>query len=54
MTLDVATAATPSFAVFVTGGGTVPFDPGRNRVQIRFRDAGGAVRGGTSAAVRTN
>lgn len=46
--------ATPSFGIFVQGTGTVPFDPAVNRIFVSFADTGGgAVRGSTSAAVRT-
>ena len=44
---------TPTFAIFVRGLGFVPFEPGVHRVFVRFRDAGGQVRGATSVAVRT-
>src|SRR5262249_23836827 len=50
---NIATNATPTFGIFVTGAGMVPFDPTAHRVFIRFRDAGGVVRGSTSVAVRT-
>jgi hypothetical protein len=50
---NVGQGQTPTFAVFVTGHGAVPFDPGRNRVFVRFEDAAGAIRGTTSVAVRT-
>jgi glucose/arabinose dehydrogenase len=53
VTLTLASGATPAFAVFVTGAGTIPFDPTNHRIFVRFRDAGGAVRGATSAAIRT-
>jgi hypothetical protein len=43
---------TPTFAIFVKGGGTVPFAPAGNRVFVRFKDAG-VTRGATSVAVRT-
>ena len=49
----IATNATPTFAVFVTGLGAVPFDPANNRIFIFFVDSGGHIRGGTSVAVRT-
>jgi hypothetical protein len=44
---------TPTFAIFVRGIAFVPFEPGIHRVFVRFRDAGGQVRGSTSVAVRT-
>jgi hypothetical protein len=43
---------TPTFAIFVQGNGTVPFDPAANRVFVRF-SSGGVTRGSTSVAVRT-
>jgi hypothetical protein len=45
--------ATPTFGVFVTGTAPVPFDPGKNRIFVRFKDAGSVTRGATSVAVRT-
>jgi hypothetical protein len=40
--------------IFVAGGGAVVPDlPAINRVFVRFTDAGGALRGETSVAVRT-
>ncbi len=53
LVLDIATRATPSFAVFATGTGAIAFDPAVNRIFVRFFDAAGVVRGQTSAAVRT-
>ena len=53
VTVDVGSGQTPTFAVFVTGHGVVPFDPGRNRAFVRFEDTAGAIRGTTSVAVRT-
>jgi len=53
VTTTIAAGATPTFAFFVTGTDTVPFDPANNRVFVRFQDAGGVTRGSTSVAVRT-
>ena len=53
VTTQIDSGATPTFAVFVTAGGVVPFDPELNRVFVRFTDAGGATRGATSVAVKT-
>jgi hypothetical protein len=44
---------TPTFGIFVTGAGNVPFDPANNRVFVRFRDDAEETRGSTSVAART-
>jgi hypothetical protein len=49
----IAGNATPTFGIFVTGTGTVAFDPANKRIFVRFKDGGGATRGSTSVAVRT-
>ena len=53
VTTHIAGGETPTFGVFVTGNGTVTFDPAVNRVFVRFKDGLGATRGATSVAVRT-
>jgi len=50
---SIATNATPTFAFFLTGMDTVPFDPANNRIFVRFQDAVGVTRGSTSVAVQT-
>ena len=52
VTTQINTNATPTFAIFVQGNGTVPFDPAANRIFVRF-SSGGVTRGSTSVAVRT-
>jgi hypothetical protein len=52
-TVTINAGGTPTFGVFVTGTGAVSFAPGTNRVFVRFKDSGGATRGSTSVAVRT-
>ena len=49
----VEAGATPTYSVFVTATGTVPFDPANNRIVVEFTDSGGVVRGSTSVAVTT-
>ena len=44
---------TPTFAIFVGGGGIVAYDPVGNRIAVQFTDASGNIRGSTSVAVRT-
>ena len=50
---DIDSQQTPTFAVFVTTNGTLAFDPAGSRVNVRFSDESGAVRGSTSVAVRS-
>jgi streptogramin lyase len=45
--------ATATFGIFVTGSGTVPFNPANNRVFVQFADSTATIRGETSVAVRT-
>ena len=47
---------TPTFGVFVSASGPVPFDPAANRIVVRFREdvmSGPVTRGSTSVAVQT-
>jgi len=54
LTTAIAAGATPTFAVFATARGTIPFDPAANRIFLRFRDsASGQVVGATSVALRS-
>jgi hypothetical protein len=53
VTTQINANATPTFGVFVAGTATVPFDPTKNRIFARFKDAGAVTRGATSVAVRT-
>jgi Divergent InlB B-repeat domain len=53
VTTTIAAGATPTFAIFVQGSGTVAFNPAVNRVFVQFQDAANATRGLTSVAVRT-
>jgi len=51
VTTTIDAQGTPTFAVFVTATGPVPFDPAANRIFVTF-DAAGDPRGATSVAVR--
>ena len=53
VTTSIGSGATPTFGVFLTGTGPIPFDPAASRVFVRFKDASGVTRGSTSVAVRT-
>jgi hypothetical protein len=45
--------ATPTFGIFVSATGTVPFLPATNRIFVTFTDSTNAIRGETSVAVET-
>ena len=53
VTTQVNAGETPTFSIFVTGKGVVPFDPAGHRIFVRFRARGGVLRGSTSVAVQT-
>ena len=53
VTTTINAGATPTFAIFATASGLVPFDPANNRIFVIFSDAGGTVCGSTSVAVQT-
>jgi len=50
--LSIEPFETPTFGVFVTAQGNIPFDAANNRAFVRFSDSNGALRGGTSVALR--
>jgi sugar lactone lactonase YvrE len=51
--VNVNANETPTFSIFATGNGPISFAPAATRVFVRFKDAGGTVRGSTSVAIRT-
>jgi N-acetylneuraminic acid mutarotase len=53
LTTTILSNQTPTFGIFVTATGNVSFDPGANRIFVRFKDSGNVTRGSTSVAVRT-
>jgi PKD repeat protein len=53
-TVTMPASSTNTFSVFVTATDDVPFDPGNSRIEVRFEDADGTVRGSTSVAVTTD
>lgn len=54
VTTRIESGATPTFGVFVEGRDRIDFAPATNRIFVRFRDAGGTVRGSTSVAVTSD
>ena len=51
--LSIAGGATPTFSIFATAEGAVPFAPAVSRIFLRFSDAAGQPHGATSVAVTT-
>jgi len=52
--VTIAAGATPTFSVFVSASGAIPFAPGTSRIFVRFLDGAGALHGVTSVAVETD
>jgi len=50
---NFANGATPTFSIFLTATGAIPFNPGSSRAFFRLLDAGGAEHGATSVALET-
>ena len=53
VTVNIGANATPTFGFFVNASGPLPFFPSLVRAFVRFKDAGGTVRGSTSIALTT-
>ena len=53
VTTTIGANATPTFAIFATASGSLPFVPQTNRIFVEFSDANQIVRGSTSVAVET-
>ena len=53
VTATILSNGTPTFGIFVAAAGNVSFDPGINRIFVRFKDGSNITRGLTSVAVRT-
>jgi hypothetical protein len=52
--IAIDAGATPTFSVFATAGGSVPFAPAASRIFLRFTDSNGIQHGSTSVAVTTD
>ena len=52
--VTITAGATPTFSVFVSASGAIPFAPGASRIFVRFLDGAGALHGATSVAVETD
>ncbi len=53
VTTTVNSGDQPTFGIFGTASGAIPFEPAGTRIFVQFIDTNGAVRGSTSVAVET-
>ena len=51
--VSINAGATPTFSIFATATGAIPFAPQTSRIFFRFLDSNGVQRGSTSVAVTT-
>ncbi len=52
--VTIGAGAEPTFSIFATAAGAVPFIAATNRIFVQFTDGTGTVRGSSSVAVTTN
>jgi hypothetical protein len=53
VTTQINAGETPTYTVFAKANGAVPFNPGVNRINLRFKTQAGGTVGSTSVAVQT-
>ena len=53
VSVNFASGSAPTFSVFASANGTIPFSPAANRIFVRFKDSSGGLHGSTSVAVQT-
>ena len=53
VTTQINAGDTPTFGLFVSARGVVPFDPANSRIFAYFKDTNSVTRGATSVAVQT-
>lgn len=51
VSLTYAGGAAPTFSIFITATGAIPFDPANSRIFVRFKDSAGELHGSTSVAI---
>jgi NHL repeat len=51
VSLTYAGGTAPTFSIFITATGAIPFDPANSRIFVRFKDSAGELHGSTSVAV---
>jgi hypothetical protein len=54
VSVSFAANVTPTFSIFSSTTGQIPFAPGTSRVFVRFKDGSGTSHGSTSVAITTN
>jgi hypothetical protein len=53
VSLSFAGGAAPTFSIFESSTGNIPFSPGASRIFVRFKDSSGGLHGSTSVAVES-
>ena len=53
VSFTIQAGETPTFSIFATAQGQIPFDPAGSRIFVRFERNDGEIVGSTSVAVTT-